>query len=671
MTWKSFHHRGEILRDVIATADVRRDGVLPMDVDGVAETFGDELDLLGALQLRWHTRLAGRIERELMSQPMDLERRGRRRLARHRRRAARRPRHPRPATAPSRSTRRWPTRMAKSAAKEQILLAVMAGRASAPRRRCRRRVGAADRGRRGPRPTPRLARAASTAAPSSTAPGADAPSLAVLPTAPPAASARGCPTSAASGRHDGAMTEARRRDAAGGHARAARPQLRRHRRAAARRRRRRRAGRRAQPPLGGAGRRGARDWGEIVAEPEVLFRGGPVSTEGALAVALLRDADDVPVGFREVVRPARRWSTSTRPSSWSTGPLAGMRIFAGYAGWGAEQLAGEIDEGSWYVVPGRGRRRLPARPRRPVARRAAPPARRARVALDPPARSGPELSVRLAPTDGADEHHRLRRPRHRRPIEDRRTVPTDEGDHERFSHYVDKDKLTEAMVMGTPVVALCGKVWVPSRAPGEVPGLPGVQGNLGGARSPATTARDSARSDGTATTPPAPTGLTPAWPERAAWGTAHVAARLADGGDRRSTSTRAPRDFLAVATPGRRQDDVRAVGRRRAARPPDRRPDHRRRADRAPQAPVGRGGRPGRHPDRPGVLRRQGQDLAGLRRHRGHLRRRRGQPARAADPHRAVQDAGDPRRGAPRRRRAVVGRGRARGVRAGAPGGWR
>lgn len=73
MTWKSFHHRGEILRSVIATADVRRDGELPMDVDGVRETFGDELSLLGALQLRWHTRLAGRIERELLGQPMDLE----------------------------------------------------------------------------------------------------------------------------------------------------------------------------------------------------------------------------------------------------------------------------------------------------------------------------------------------------------------------------------------------------------------------------------------------------------------------------------------------------------------------------------------------------------------------------------------------------------------------
>ena len=73
MTWKSFHSRGETLRTVIATANVRRDGLLPMDVAGVPETFGDELSLLATLQLRWHTRLAGYIERELMSEPLDLE----------------------------------------------------------------------------------------------------------------------------------------------------------------------------------------------------------------------------------------------------------------------------------------------------------------------------------------------------------------------------------------------------------------------------------------------------------------------------------------------------------------------------------------------------------------------------------------------------------------------
>jgi len=52
-----------------------------------------------------------------------------------------------------------------------------------------------------------------------------------------------------------------------------------------------------------------------------------------------------------------------------------------------------------------------------------------------------------------------------------RRGPT-EGDHERFSHYVAKAKLTEAMVMGTPVIALCGKVWVPSRNPDRFPVCP-------------------------------------------------------------------------------------------------------------------------------------------------------------------------------------------------------
>lgn len=56
---------------------------------------------------------------------------------------------------------------------------------------------------------------------------------------------------------------------------------------------------------------------------------------------------------------------------------------------------------------------------------------------------------------------------------DERTMPSlEEGDHERFSHYVPRDKLVEAMVMGTPVIALCGKVWVPSRDPQKFPTCP-------------------------------------------------------------------------------------------------------------------------------------------------------------------------------------------------------
>ncbi len=74
MTWDAFHRRGDVLRTVAEEANRRRDGVLPMELPGVTETFGDAHHLVAALQLRWHTRLAGRIERELMEQPMDLER---------------------------------------------------------------------------------------------------------------------------------------------------------------------------------------------------------------------------------------------------------------------------------------------------------------------------------------------------------------------------------------------------------------------------------------------------------------------------------------------------------------------------------------------------------------------------------------------------------------------
>jgi hypothetical protein len=57
-------------------------------------------------------------------------------------------------------------------------------------------------------------------------------------------------------------------------------------------------------------------------------------------------------------------------------------------------------------------------------------------------------------------------------VDERTEYRVEEGDHERFSHFVPKEKLTEAMVMGTPVVALCGKVWVPSRDPQRFPVCP-------------------------------------------------------------------------------------------------------------------------------------------------------------------------------------------------------
>ncbi len=46
------------------------------------------------------------------------------------------------------------------------------------------------------------------------------------------------------------------------------------------------------------------------------------------------------------------------------------------------------------------------------------------------------------------------------------------GDHERFSHYVPKDKILESALSGKPVKALCGKKWLPGRDPEKFPVCP-------------------------------------------------------------------------------------------------------------------------------------------------------------------------------------------------------
>jgi len=50
--------------------------------------------------------------------------------------------------------------------------------------------------------------------------------------------------------------------------------------------------------------------------------------------------------------------------------------------------------------------------------------------------------------------------------------PVEPGDHERFAHYVRKEKILESALSGEPVVALCGKVWVPGRDPKKFPVCP-------------------------------------------------------------------------------------------------------------------------------------------------------------------------------------------------------
>jgi hypothetical protein len=48
---------------------------------------------------------------------------------------------------------------------------------------------------------------------------------------------------------------------------------------------------------------------------------------------------------------------------------------------------------------------------------------------------------------------------------ERHDLETQEGGEEKFAHYAEAASVTEGYVMGTPVIALCGKIFVPSRNP--------------------------------------------------------------------------------------------------------------------------------------------------------------------------------------------------------------
>lgn len=87
-------------------------------------------------------------------------------------------------------------------------------------------------------------------------------------------------------------------------------------------------------------------WSWSAVQPEVVFRGGPVEPQAAIAL-----------GRSTVGTPADGWTAVTGPvgvvdlrRSPEEVRVDAVRLFAGYAGWGPGQLDAEIDAGSWFVV---------------------------------------------------------------------------------------------------------------------------------------------------------------------------------------------------------------------------------------------------------------------------------------------------------------------------------
>ncbi|HWB68329.1 MAG TPA: YqgE/AlgH family protein [Mycobacteriales bacterium] len=89
---------------------------------------------------------------------------------------------------------------------------------------------------------------------------------------------------------------------------------------------------------------------ELASEPAVLFSGGPVEPQAAIALGVAAgDVDETLV--QPVQLPLVTVDLDGDPALLAAS-LRQLRVFAGYAGWASGQLESEIEQGAWYVVDG-------------------------------------------------------------------------------------------------------------------------------------------------------------------------------------------------------------------------------------------------------------------------------------------------------------------------------
>lgn len=92
------------------------------------------------------------------------------------------------------------------------------------------------------------------------------------------------------------------------------------------------------------------EWASVATDPVRVFLGGPVQPSAALGLAWCPPGlpQDDGGGLR-VLGGSLGTLDLEEPYAVPVG-CRGVRIFAGYSGWGTEQLLEEIAEGAWYVV---------------------------------------------------------------------------------------------------------------------------------------------------------------------------------------------------------------------------------------------------------------------------------------------------------------------------------
>jgi putative transcriptional regulator len=90
-------------------------------------------------------------------------------------------------------------------------------------------------------------------------------------------------------------------------------------------------------------------WQDYVTDPPIVFQGGPVSLDSALGLVTVPGDRQEPTGVRLLFGGLGLVDLDVPPLAVMPG-VAGLRIFAGYAGWSQGQLEQEIRDGGWYVV---------------------------------------------------------------------------------------------------------------------------------------------------------------------------------------------------------------------------------------------------------------------------------------------------------------------------------
>lgn len=90
------------------------------------------------------------------------------------------------------------------------------------------------------------------------------------------------------------------------------------------------------------------EWRAVLGSPPTAFAGGPVEPSAALALGRLRTGTPE-TGWTPVT--SRLGLVDLRSVPDDLRELEEVRVFLGYAGWGAGQLEAEIAEEAWFVIP--------------------------------------------------------------------------------------------------------------------------------------------------------------------------------------------------------------------------------------------------------------------------------------------------------------------------------